>query len=218
MAKELRDLSRVIEKAEQEYNDIDPGVVLREAAYQILARQFLYRHKGRHRKHYEMIVRHQHYFISLLDALNFDLEINEERGYVGILPRDFYRRMSLHATLLLFALRYIYDQELMGFKADEEGCVQTTLEDFDTRCQQLTKRELAKSLPELKNLLDPFTRIGVVDVGPDEERPEIERVKIFPSITALLSGDMVKRTELYMRAEDIKTQDEDGTLQEGGRE
>lgn len=47
--------------------------------------------------------------------------------------------------------------------------------------------------------------MGVADVGPDDALPEIERVKIYPSITALLSGDMLRRVEVYMRAEDIET-------------
>ncbi len=47
--------------------------------------------------------------------------------------------------------------------------------------------------------------MGVADVGSDDALPEIERVKIYPSITALLSGDMLRRVEVYLRAEDVET-------------
>jgi hypothetical protein len=43
-------------------------------------------------------------------------------------------------------------------------------------------------------------------VGSDENMPEIERVKIYPSITALLSGDLLKQVEVYIRADDVDTQ------------
>jgi hypothetical protein len=209
MMKILKDMAVLVNKAgdaedmeELEYN-------LRDAAYQLQARQFLYRNKGRHRVCYETVVKYQDYFLSLMDAFNHDLEINEERGYVGILPRILARRLSLDKTLLLFTLRYIYDQELMAFNADDNGSVKITLDDFEMRCNQFTRRVIAKSASELKNLMEPLIHAGVVEIGLDEDKPEIYRLKINPSITALLSGDMLKRVEVYMRAEDIDTQPEE---------
>ena len=204
MSKVLKELAAIVSKVEERDEGIEDA--LREAAYQLQARQFLYRYKSRHRKHYEVILRHQDYFIVLMDAMNYDLVITEDRGYIGVLPRTFARRMSLNSTLLLFAMRFIYDQELIAFNAEDDGCVQVTLEDFDTRCRQFTKREVARSLADFKQQLEPFVQMGVVDVGPDVALPEIERVKIYPSITALLSGDMLRRVEVYLRAEDVETQ------------
>ena len=205
MSKILKELAAIIRKAEDREEEIEDKV--REAAYQLHNRQFLYRHKVRHRKHYELVLAYSDYFISLMDAMNYDLVISEERGYIGILPRSFARRMSLNNTLLLFAMRFIYDQELTAFNAEDDGSVQITLEDFDTRCRHFTKRDVAKNLSDFRNQLEPFMRIGVVEVGADENRPEIERVKIYPSIAALLSGDMLKQVEVYVRAEDVDTQD-----------
>lgn len=204
MSKMLKELSSIVRNAEDRDEEIEEK--MREAAYQLLNRQFLYRHKPRHRKHYEQVLAYQDYFISLMDAMNYELVIVEERGYIGVLPRSFAHRMSLSSTLLLLAMRFIYDQELNAFNAEDDGSVQITLEDFDVRCQQFTKREVAKTLSDFRHQLEPFVRIGVVELGPDENRPEIERVKINPSIAALLSGDMLKRVEVYMRAEDIDTQ------------
>lgn len=205
MSKMLKELAAIVRNVEDRDEEIEKKV--REAAYQLQNRQFLYRHKVRHRKHYELILAYQDYFLSLMDAMNYDLVITEERGYIGILPRSFARRMSLNTTLLLFAMRFIYDQELTAFNAEDDGSVQITLEDFDTRCRQFTKRDVAKNLSDFKHQLEPFVRIGVVEVGSDENRPEIERLKIYPSIAAILSGDMLKQVEVYMRAEDVNTQD-----------
>ena len=205
MSKLLKELAAIVRNAEDRDEEIEDKV--REAAYQLQSRQFLYRHKVRHRKHYELVLAYSDYFLSLRDAMNYELVITEERGYIGILPRSFARRMSLNSTLLLFAMRFIYDQELTAFNAEDDGSVQITLEDFETRCRQFTKRDVAKSLSDFKHQLEPFVQIGVVEVGADENRPEIERLKIYPSIAALLSGDMLKRVEVYIRAEDVDTKD-----------
>lgn len=205
MSKMLKELAAIVRSAEDREEEIEDKV--REAAYQLQSRQFLYRHKVRQRKHYELILAYPDYFISLMDAMNYEMVISEERGYIGVLPRSFSRRMSLNSTLLLFVMRFIYDQELTAFKAEDDGSVQITLEDFDTRCRQFTKRDVAKNLSDFRHQLEPFVRIGVVEVGPDENRPEIERVRIYPSIAALLSGDMLKQVEVYVRAEDVDTQD-----------
>lgn len=215
MIKTLKDMAALVNKAGDDDDSDELEERLRDAAYQLQARQFLYRKKGRHRSHYETVVKYQDYFISLMDAMNHDLEINEERGYVGILPRTLARRISLDQTLLLFTLRYIYDQELMGFNAEDDGTVKVTLDDFEMRCNQFTKRVIAKSAGELKTLMAPFTHAGVVELGQDEDKPEVERIKINPSITALLSGDMLQRVEVYMRAEDIDTQPEDEEEDQG---
>ena len=205
MIKMIKDMSALLNNAGDAEDMEELEERLRNAAYQLQGRQFLYRKKGRHRIHYETVIKYQDYFLSLMDALNHDLEINEERGYVGILPRDLARRLSLDKTLLLFTLRYIYDQELMAFNADDEGRVSVTLDDFEIRCNQFTKRVIAKSASELKSLMEVFVHVGIVEIGQDEDKPEIERIKINPSITTLLSGDMLKRVEVYMRAEDIDT-------------
>lgn len=59
---------------------------LRSAGYNLLSRQFLHRAKQLHRKHYEVVVRCSKYFIHLMDALNYNLVIEESLGYVGAIP------------------------------------------------------------------------------------------------------------------------------------
>ena len=54
----------------------------------------------------------------------------------------------------------------------DDGSVQVTLEDFDVRCQQFTRRDVAKTLSDFRSQLEQFVRIGVVELGPDENRPE----------------------------------------------
>jgi hypothetical protein len=193
------------------YEDVEE-LALKEAAYNLLARQFLLQQKGRHRKHYDLVARFPGYFGNLMEALNHELVVNEERGYVGAVPLDYTRRMSLAETLVLFTLRYLYDEAVMNFSANEDGTVEITVEDFEIRHHQFTRRDLPKSKGEFEALIAPFIRCAILEHGADEERPEIDRLRILPTITALLNGDVVKRIEVYLKAEDIDTsepQDDD---------
>ena len=189
--------------------DIDEGK-LKAAAAELLSCQFLYRTKGRQRKHFEIVTRFQSYFYNLMDAVGYQLLVEETHGFVGIVPIDYRRKMSLNETLLLFALRFFYDEEISAFKGNEDGSVDISMEDFEIRYTRFTQRELPRLKGEFQQLVSHFVRHGIVEYGPDENTPEIERVRILPSITVLMSGDVTKRIEAYMRASDIDTQDEEG--------
>ncbi|WP_018234233.1 DUF4194 domain-containing protein [Thioalkalivibrio thiocyanodenitrificans] len=197
------------------HEDIEESAI-KEAAYNLLARQFLLQHKGRHRKHYDLVVRFPGYFRNLMEALNYELVISEERGYVGAVPLDYTRRMSLAETLVLFTLRYLYDEAVTNFSANEDGTVELTVEDFEIRHHQFTKRDLPKTKGDFDALIAPFIRCAILEHGADEEHPEIERLRILPTITALLNGEAIKRIEVYLRAEDIDTSEhqEDESVEE----
>lgn len=117
--------------------------------------------------------------------------------------------MSLNETLLLFALRFCYDEEVSTFNSNEDGSVDILMEDFEIRYAKFTQRELPRLKGEFEQLMSHFARHGIAEYGSDEYKPEIERVRILPSITVLLTGDITKRIEVYMRASDIDTQDEE---------
>ncbi len=193
MLSELKSLLARNEDVEEE--------TVKQAAYALLSQQFLHRGRPRQRKHYETVVRFQTYFVNLMDANNQQLTINETHGYAGVIPQDFTRRMKLEETLLLLALRYIYDEEINAFHARDDGSVDISIEDLQVRYQQLTKRDLPFHKMEFDALTLPLEQQGIVVSGADPEQPEINRVKILPSITALLTGDALRMLELYGKAD-----------------
>lgn len=188
--------------------DIDEAA-LKEAAYHLLARQFLLRAKPRHRRHYETIVRFSRYYQNLMDAFNHRLIIDENRGYAGILPLDFTWRMSLLETLVLLSLRYLYDEAVNNFAANGDGTVEISVVDFEMRFQHFAKRDLPQNKGDFAELIAPFVRFGVLEYGPDADRPEIDRLRILPTITTLLDADAVGLIENYLKAEDVDTSAED---------
>lgn len=129
---------------------------LKQAACNLLARQFLLRRRVRHRRHYDVVVQCIPYFTNLLDALNYQLVVNEDRGYVGIIPKDYIRRMSLDETLLMFAFRYLYDDAIISYTANEDATVDISIEDFELRYREFTTRELPRTKREFAALLEPF--------------------------------------------------------------
>ena len=200
----INDLKRILDKDENKEEE-----AFKEAAYRLLARQFLYRSKGKHKRHFDLIVEYQSYFRNLMDATNHQLIVDENRGYIGILPLDFVYTMGIDQTMILFALRYVYDQEIIAFNVDnEDGAVTISMDDFETQYEQLTKRKLPSTMSELQSMIKPFTQNGIVEYGRDENTPEIHRLLIFSSITSFLDGDILKHIEVYLRAKDVKTEHE----------
>lgn len=190
------------------HEDVDEEK-LKAAASALLSCQFLYRAAGRHRKHFEIVTRFQPYFYNLMDAVGHQLLVEETHGFVGIIPNEYNRKMSLDETLLFFTLRFLYDEEISAFKGNEDGSVDISMEDFEVRYTRFTQRELPQQKGEFKQLMSYFARHGIAEYGADENTPEINRVRILPSITVLLTGDVTRRIEAYMRASDIDTQIEE---------
>ena len=193
MLSELKNLLARNEDVEEE--------TLKQAAYALLSQQFLHRARPRQRKQYETVVRFQTYFINLMHANNQQLAINENHGYVGIIPQDYTRRMKLEETLFLLTLRYIYDEEINAFHAHDDGSVDISIEDLQVRYQQLTKRDLPYHKMELDAWTQPLVQLGIIDSGNDPTLPEIYRIKILPSITAVLNADALTMLEMYTKAD-----------------
>lgn len=182
---------------------------IQSATYQLLSRQFLLRQKSRHRRYYDTVVRFSSYFTSLMETLNHQFVMDEERGFVGAMPREFVRRMSLEETLLLLLLRYLYDEAICNYSANEDGSVDVSLEDLEVRYHTFAKRDLPRAKGDFLRLIDPFMRLSIIEHGPDEQQPEILRLRILPTIAALVGGDALKRVEIYLKDDGVETATDD---------
>lgn len=113
--------------------------------------------------------------------------------------------MRIDETLLLLALRKMYDDSVNNFNANDDSTVDIALEDFEHNYQQFTGRELPRTKNDFDALREPFERCGIVDLGEDEDRPEIKRLRIYPTITSLINGDALKIMEGYLKGHDVDT-------------
>lgn len=188
----IKDLKTLL-SADEELEEAD----LKLTAQRLLAKQFLLRAKPKQRRHFDRVVRYQKYYRNLMDALNHQLVINENHGYVGITPEDFVYRMKREETLILLALRYIYDEELNAFNLEEDGSVLVSVEDFEDRYLQLTQRGMPKKSTVFREYLRDFANHGILDAE------QIVRIRIYPTISELLSGNMIEKVAGYLKAEDV---------------
>jgi len=199
-AESLREVRKLVEK-----NDDLEEEFLQETAYKLLSQQFLIRDKGRDRKAYHLVVKQQSYFHKLMKATNHQLLIEEGRGFVGIIPVDYTRRMSLDETLFLLVMRYIYDEEVNSFNCNDDGSIDVSVKDFELRYQSLTNRELPQGKGDFLQLIDPFLRFGIIKSSNDDERNKVWVLHVYPTIATLINGEALKRVEVYLKAEDIDT-------------
>jgi len=209
----LNDLSSLLKR-----NDDVTEEELQHAAYALLSRQFLHHNKPRQRKQYNHIVRFQKYFSYLMTATNHDLVINENQRYVGIVPQDYINRLRIDETLFLLSLRAIYDEEIIAFHANDDGSINISLDDFEMRYEQLTGRILPKVHAELESIMKQFQHFGVIEYGPDEDRPEFKRILILPTIAALLSGEAIKRIEIYLKDDNVSFENPDNNEEDESEE
>ena len=195
----IKDMKILID-ADEEADDTD----LRLTAHMLLAKQFLLEGKQKQRSHFDRVLRYQKYYRDLMDALNHRLVINENRGYVGIVPEVFINPMKLEEALILLALRYIYDEELNAFNLEEDGSVLVSFEDFADRYIQITKREMPKQLTVFQGYLKGFESHGILYVEKDKSDPPVERIRICPTISELLGGNAIEKLAGYLMAKGVQ--------------
>jgi hypothetical protein len=198
----IKDLKRILE-ANDDLDEAD----FQEATQLLLTRQFLLRSKGRQRKAYDLVARNQTYFRDLMDAMNYQLVLDENQGYVGVVPETFITRMKLEESLLLMVLRYVYDQEINSFNVENDGSVVISIEDLENRYLQLTQREMPQRKSVFVDYMRDFTHRNIAAMEQDEQNPMQELIRIYPVIGSLLSGDMLERLAAYIQAEDIPVTD-----------
>jgi len=200
----LNDLNTLL-KRNEDINEED----VKHATYALMNRQFLHHAKPRHRAQYDLIVRFQKYFGQLMDAANYHLIINEHQRYVGIVPQDYVHRLKVEDTIYLLVLRAIYDEEIVAFKGNDDGSVDIALDELEMRYTQLTDKPMPDKIYELEKIFLPLQHFGIIEIGNDDDRPEFRRVRILPTITAVLSGEAVERIKLYLKVDNISLNSND---------
>lgn len=191
----LKDLKTILD-ADDAIDESD----FRKAAQMLLAKQFLYRQKNTMRKHYELISRHNRYFRNLMDAQNYQLCINENQGYVGIIPVDFVSRMKLEETLILLVMRNVYEEKVKDMDLEDDASAVTSIVDFEDSYLQLTKRQLPNKT-EFYAITKPFSERGLIHIDSDEDDPAIVFIRIYPVIVELLHGSALEKLGGYIDAE-----------------
>jgi len=189
----LNELRRLLDK-HADLSEAD----LRSAANALLTQQFLYLENDRQLSQYRIITRHIDYFIDLFDALGWQLLVDNDFGYVGILPSDeeSYLPLKLEQTLFLFIARLIFE-EGVETRQTQNGRVYVSSEDLLARYESLTHRVRPK-ITDYGDILKLFQHHGLVVREEDDPVTKLPRLALLPALRQVAGDHIMERLESHL--------------------
>ena len=189
----LNELRRLLDK-HADLSEAD----LRGAANALLTQQFLYLENDRQLPQYRIIIRHIDYFRDLFDALGWQLLIDNDFGYVGILPSDdeSYLPLSLEQTLLMFIARLMFE-EGVETRQTQNGRVFVSSEDLLARYESLTRR-IRPKITDVRDILKLFQQHGLVVREEDDPITKLPRLALLPALRQVAGDHIMERLESHM--------------------
>jgi hypothetical protein len=171
---------------------------LRNAANALLTQQFLYLENDRQLPHYRLVTQHIEYYRDLFDALGWKLLVDNDFGYVGILPSDeeSYQPLSLEETLLLFIAAQMFEEGVEA-RQTRNGRVYISSEDMLARYESLTRRDRPK-ITDFRDTLKLLQRHGLVFKEDDDPVTKLPRLALLPALRQIAGERIMTRLESYL--------------------
>ncbi|MCP4597879.1 DUF4194 domain-containing protein [Neptuniibacter sp.] len=189
----LNDLSKIVAKSIGK--ELDPDD-FRNAARLLRKRQFLWAEKSHDRKHYELIRRFEDYFRDLFDAFDDEFIIDNQFGYIGIIPRlSSDSTMGLLPTLLLLILARLHDLESRR-ACTVNGRATPSPELLVDTYIELTGRPKPKQ-SDLNQALEVIRKHNVIEIGDKQESSEMQAITILPNIHRVVNNQYLQTLELF---------------------
>jgi len=179
----LHDTSLVLNK----HPDIEQET-LRGAAALLMAKQFIYRWEstGKQRTCYLLIKDHLEYYKSLFDAIGNKLVIDDDYGYIGLIPESHFRTIKLVESLFLLVARLVYEEEMMNMQSSND-LVRMSYESFLLRYESLTGRERPENNSKFNESISLLMRFGVIKLKNASVQGDDSEIRIYPGIMALIN-------------------------------
>ena len=189
----LNELRRLLEKHEG-LTESD----VRGAANALLMQQFLYLDNDRQLTDYRLVTRHIDYYRDLFDALGWQLVVDNDFGYVGILPSDeeSYLSLTLEETLFLFTVAQMFEEGIEA-RQTQNGRVHVSSEDVLARFESLTHRERPK-LTDFREILKLLQRHGLIDREEEDPVTRLPHLALLPALRQVAGGHILDRLEAYL--------------------
>ena len=188
----LRDLERLVATNEQ-YGYSEQDIV--DAAAFLRAKQFVWKERHGHGRHYDLICKFREYYENLFEAFGDEFFIDGHFGYCGILPRDSKPRLKKLETIYLLLLAKMHDIECrkaltsLGRSSPSES----HLLDHYTR---VTGKEKPKP-SETSSALERLVRMGIIELGDHNPDSEMRRITILPSIMKVVTKDFLDDLKVF---------------------
>lgn len=186
----LKDLQRVLDR-----NPEADAADLRQAAAELLARQFLLFEDVRARRWYQTVLRHYDYYDNLLDAFGWTLHRDEELGFVGVVPGSEGAALALRLdeTGMVLVARLLFEEGMEAFRADRGG-VWVDAEELLARYEALIRRERPKKT-RFQEILRVLHRHGLLREGAEDPATGLPRLRLLPTLRVVAGEAVLRRLE-----------------------
>lgn len=178
----------------------------------LLTRQCIYPSSPGLGRTYEIIRAYSSYFEAYFSCMGYRLVVAGRDQMVALsVPQEqtrydaAYQRLSKEQTIVLLALRLMWEEGVNNQDVQEGGIVETTTGDLIDRIKSVTQAAPLDERP-LLDILRFFQRYGVVRVG---ERDRIERVSplaILPGVNIVVPDSFVEDLKLWLASPENKEQ------------
>lgn len=165
------------------------------AADLLLSRQFIYRGDHGHSRAAETVLANRAYFEDLMLATGRRLEVDVRIGMVGTVPIEARgQRLRLDETMLLLALRFVYEEGIPA-RLNDTAEVQATTEEIVAKLEELSRRPRPE-WKRLREMLDLFEGRGLVRTGEDVGEDDRNRIlTLRPALLHAAGPDWIRRLE-----------------------
>jgi len=159
-----------------------------QASTTLMAKQFIYRFEstGKERDSFFIIKDHQQYFTSVFDAVGYKIVIDDDYGYIGLIPEHHFRTIKLVETLFLLVARLVYEEEMMSLQSTND-VASMSYEAFLLRYEALTGRGRPENNSKFNESIAIFTRYGVMKLTSAVQSGDDSVIRIYPGVMSLIN-------------------------------
>lgn len=202
----LNDFADVIDKEARSGSkklDVDEiTLMLQKAARDLLSRQVIHSDDSQLKTSYRLLNRHSHYYEQLFDALGYQVKFDSVYSYILLLPGEINGgsrrgRVSKEETLLLFALRVLWEEGVREGEMDNFGRIETDTEILYDRFTAMSDAEF----PTPARLGEHFSGLrsrGILRIKEKNKEEEFTLFVIMPVIREIVTADLADEVETFL--------------------
>jgi hypothetical protein len=191
----------------------DVALLMQKAARDLLNRQAIHGDDSMLKTTYRLLRRHSSYFERLFDGLGYRMQFDTSYAYALLLPGEIdvgsrRGKVSKEETLMLFALRVLWEECSREGEMDDFGRIESDTEILYDRFSAMTDADFP-SKGRLKEYFNAWKSRGLLRVGAEDRDEELIYFTIMPVIRDLVTPDIAAEVEIYLASpegsEDVLT-------------
>ena len=176
--------------------------LLQKTARNLLARQVIHSDDNHLKSSYRLLRRHSTYYERLFDELGYKIVFDSDYSYILLLPGEIDSgsrrgRVSKEETLLLFALRVLWEEGVREGEMDDFGRIETDTEILYDRFTAMSGAEFPTPA-KLNELFASLRSRGVLHVQKKNKEEAITLFVIMPVIGEIVTTDLAHEVETFL--------------------